>query len=188
MSKSPPIAELITLHADIDTRVQSIRQDRADWPCTKGCDHCCRKLADVPQLTEAEWNLLREGLAALSADRLAAIRDEVATLSAGHPRPVTCPLLDRASGACPVYLQRPVACRTYGFYVQRDLGLYCSEIESSVAEGKLADVIWGNQDAVDRELGRFGETRSLVEWFARAHERTPPPLPGEGWDGARTAV
>ena len=180
MSKSPPIAELIALHADIDTRVHSIRQDRADWPCAKGCDHCCRQLADVPQLTETEWNLLREGLAALSADRLAAIRDAIATLSAGHSRPVICPLLDRSSGACPVYLQRPVACRTYGFYVQRNLGLYCGEIESRVAEGKLADVIWGNQDAVDRELGRFGETRSLVEWFARAHERTLPPLQGEG--------
>ena len=82
MSKSPPIAELIALHADIDTRVHSIRQDRADWPCAKGCDHCCRQLADVPQLTETEWNLLREGLAALSADRLAAIRDAIAALSA----------------------------------------------------------------------------------------------------------
>ena len=165
MSKSPPIAELIALHADIDTRVHSIRQDRADWPCTKGCDHCCRQLADVPQLSEAEWNLLREGLAALSADRLAAIRDEIATFSAGHSRPVTCPLLDRASGACPVYLQRPVACRTYGFYVQRNLGLYCGEIESRVAAGELAHVVWGNHDAVDRRLAALGEVRELTDWF-----------------------
>ena len=173
MSKSPPNAELITLHADIDTRVQSIRQDRADWPCTKGCDHCCRQLADVPQLSEAEWNLLREGLAALSADRLAAIRDEVATLSAGHSRPVTCPLLDRSSGACPVYLQRPVACRTYGFYVQRDGGLYCSTIETRVADGSLADTVWGNQDAVDRDLAAMGDARPLTEWFLSVSRPLP---------------
>ena len=73
-----------------------------------------------------------------------------------------------------------MACRTYGFYVQRNLGLYCGEIESRVVEGKLADVIWGNQDAVDRELAGLGEKRSLVEWFARAHERTLPPLQGDG--------
>ena len=167
MSKCLQIAELVALHAGIDTRVQSIREDRVDWPCAKGCDYCCRQLADVPQLTEIEWNLLREGLAALSADRLAAIRAEIAALSAGYSHPVVCPLLERSSGACPVYLHRPVACRTYGFYVQRDLGLYCGEIESRVADGKLADVVWGNQDAVDRQLGGFGETRSLVEWFGR---------------------
>jgi Fe-S-cluster containining protein len=165
-----PMTNLIALHADIDTRVQSIREGRADWPCAKGCDHCCRQLADVPQLTETEWLLLHEGLVALSPDRLAEIREAIEALSAGHSRPVTCPLLDRSSGACPVYVQRPVACRTYGFYVQRDRGLYCGEIESRVAEGKLADVIWGNQDAVDRASRGLGETRSLVEWFVHWRE------------------
>lgn len=161
---------LLQLHADIDARVQQVREDRADWPCAKGCDNCCRQLADVPQLTEIEWNLLREGLAALSAARLAEIRAEIAALSVEHSRPVTCPLLERSSGACPVYLHRPVACRTYGFYVQRDLGLYCGDIESRVADGELADVVWGNQDAVARQLRGFGETRSLVEWFGRWDE------------------
>lgn len=166
MSERQPLAELTALHADIDARVKSVREDRVDWPCAKGCDNCCRQLADVPQLTETEWNLLREALAALSADRLAAIRAGIAALSVEHARPVICPLLDRSNGACPVYLHRPVACRTYGFYVQRDFGLYCGEIESRVADGKLADVVWGNQDAVDRQLRGFGETRSLVEWFS----------------------
>jgi len=164
------IIPLLQLHADIDARVQSVREDRADWPCAKGCDNCCRQLADVPQLTETEWSLLREGLAALSAARLAEIRAEIAALSVERSRPVTCPLLDRSSGACPVYLHRPVACRTYGFYVQRDFGLYCGEIELRVADGKLADAVWGNQDAVDRQLSGFGETRSLVEWFVRWEE------------------
>ena len=81
--------------------------------------------------------------------------------------PVVCPLLDEASGACPVYAERPIACRTYGFYVQRGIGLYCQEIKSGVDRGELGDVVWGNQDAVDRSLADSGETRALDEWFAR---------------------
>ncbi|MFT3847119.1 MAG: YkgJ family cysteine cluster protein [Propionivibrio sp.] len=158
---------LYQLHADIDSRAQSIRENRADWPCAKGCDRCCHELAEMPQLTETEWMLLREELAALPDDQLAAIRGEIARLAEDESRPVTCPLLDRSSGACPVYRQRPVACRTYGFYVQRDLGLYCGGIEARVADGTLADVVWGNQDAIDRALAALGEMRSLVEWFDR---------------------
>ena len=40
-------------------------------------------------------------------------------------RPAVCPMLDETASACRVYEYRPVACRTYGFYVQHDLGLYC---------------------------------------------------------------
>ena len=82
---------LAEVHADIEARVQSIRSDRADWPCAKGCDRCCRQLADVPKLTESEWALLCEGLAALPTARLAEIRAEVAVLAHDHPRPVICP-------------------------------------------------------------------------------------------------
>jgi len=69
-----------------------------------------------------------------------------------------------------VYVHRPVACRTYGFYVQRDKGLYCKDIESRVAGGDWAEVVWGNQDAIDRRLCGLGETRDLTEWFARWKE------------------
>jgi Fe-S-cluster containining protein len=157
---------LAQLHADIDARVRRIRQDRPDWLCAKGCDACCRRLAAVPQLTATEWALLREGLAGLPAQRLEDIRRNVADLAGQGEPPVVCPLLDRISGACPVYAQRPVACRSYGFYVQRELGLYCGEIESRVAAGKLADVVWGNHDAIDRRLAGLGESRALTEWFA----------------------
>lgn len=163
MSESSP---LFRLHADVDTRVGAIRDARPDWPCSKGCDTCCRRLADVPRLTAAEWALLREGLRGLDPQRLLTIRDEVGTLARGATVPIVCPMLDRATGACPVYAHRPVACRTYGFYVQRELGLYCSDIEARVAQGELADVVWGNQDVIDRALAASGETRSLTEWFA----------------------
>jgi len=166
--------QLQQFHLEIDARVQSIRENRPDWLCGKGCDTCCRRLAEVPQLTAAEWELLRDGLAALAPEHLLEISEKMAALAGQRgdqtSRPIVCPLLDQATGACPVYAQRPVACRTYGFYVQRDLGLYCGEIESRVADGKLADVVWGNQDAVDRQLSGFGEMRSLVEWFVRWKE------------------
>jgi Fe-S-cluster containining protein len=158
---------LTQLHTDIDLRVQAIREDRSDWLCGKGCDSCCRRLADVPQLTAAEWDLLREGLADLPPKRLQEIRGNMAALTGQRSAPITCPLLDLTTGSCPVYAQRPVACRTYGFYVQRDLGLYCHDIESRVADGALADVVWGNHDAIDHRLAGLGETRALTDWFER---------------------
>ena len=75
-------------------------------------------------------------------------------------------MLDQVQGACRVYEHRPVACRTYGFYVQRELGLYCKDIETRVAEGDYTEVVWGNQDTIDRRLNGLSETRDLVAWFA----------------------
>ena len=163
---------LTQLHADIDARVQAIRENRPEWPCAKGCDGCCRRLAGAPQLTPAEWSQLREGLATLSPESLRQVSRNMAGLAAvdgERPRHIVCPLLDRSANACLVYAQRPVACRTYGFYVQRRLGLYCHDFESRVAAGMLVDVVWGNHEAIDRQLAGFGEGRPLSEWF-------------EGWD------
>ena len=155
------------IHRAIDARVQAIRDGNSDWLCSKGCDSCCRSLADIPRLTEAEWVLLKEGLAVLPAERIAEITRNMAALADQKCRPVICPMLDQASGACPVYAYRPVACRTYGFYVQRDKGLYCGDIEARVADGALADVVWGNYDAIDQQLAEQGENRLLTEWLAR---------------------
>lgn len=175
----PPMAALVQLNQDIDARVLSIRQDRPDWLCGKGCDHCCHRLADIPQLTSTEWDLLRQGLATLAPQLLQEISQRMLALADQPSRPVVCPLLDKATGACTVYAQRPVACRTYGFYVQRDLGLYCHDIESRVADGSLADVVWGNHDGIDQRLGSLGITRPLTAWFAGSDfvERRESPAP-----------
>ena len=127
---------LAQLHADIETRVKAIRDSHSDWLCRQGCDGCCRRLAEVPRITAEEWDSLQEGLAALPPERLREISQEIAALAGQVSRPIVCPMLDRADGACLVYVQRPVACRTFGFYVQRDLGLYCKDIESHVAEAR----------------------------------------------------
>lgn len=155
------------LHRDIDIRVHTIRQHQPDWLCSKGCDTCCRRLAEIPQLTEAEWRLLQEGLNALAPEHLDEIREKTKALANQTSRPIICPMLDPGTGACPVYAQRPVACRTYGFYVQRDQGLYCQDIKSLVDTGVLADVVWGNHDNIDRELKQSGESLNLTEWFVR---------------------
>ena len=89
-------------------------------------------------------------------------------------RPAVCPMLDETASACRVYEYRPVACRTYGFYVQNDLGLYCNDIKAKVEEGALADMVWGNQDAVDRRLKQLGDSRELTDWFASTFENNPP--------------
>ncbi|HNC52837.1 MAG TPA: YkgJ family cysteine cluster protein [Accumulibacter sp.] len=167
---------LFRIQIEVDARVRAIRASRPDWLCGKGCDACCRRLAEVPRLTPPEWSLLQVGLAALPQQRLWEIGREVAELARRRSLPIVCPLLEQASGCCQVYAQRPLACRTYGFYVQRGLGLYCREIEAQVAAGDLAEVVWGNQDAIDRGLAGLGETRTLTEWFADRAE----------WPGSET--
>ena len=140
------------------------------WLCRLGCDGCCRRLAEVPRFTAAEWDWLREGLAALPPEQLQEIGQDIAALVEQPSRPIVCPLLDRSARACRVYAHRPVACRTYGFYVQRDQGLYCNDIKSRVAGGAWAGVVWGNQDAMDRRMCGLGDTHDLTEWFASWEE------------------
>lgn len=166
--------ELFQLHAQIDARVQSIREQYPQWLCAKGCGSCCRRLAEVPELALAEWNLLQEGLQALPLARLDEIRKKLADLAAATARPVVCPLLDEVANICPVYAQRPLACRTYGFYVQREHGLYCKDIEAQEENGELPSVVWGNQDVIAQKQHRLGESRPLTQWFALWMESREP--------------
>lgn len=160
------MTSLNQLHADIDARVTAIRADNPDWLCRMGCDGCCRRLAEIPSLTAAEWLLLQDGLATLSPEQLQKIDQDLVALSTQVSRPIVCPLLDQSTGACRVYAYRPVACRTYGFYVERDKGLYCKDIESQVAQGEWVAMVWGNQNAIDQGLRGLGDKRNLTDWFA----------------------
>lgn len=164
---------LLSLHRRLDERAAAIRTQKPDWLCSKGCDSCCRQLAAVPVISAGEWALLQEGLAALPDPVLAGFDARMAALAQQQARPFVCPFLDRQSGACPVYAHRPVVCRSYGFHVQRELGMYCDEIRAQVERGELADVIWGNQDAVDQALAAQGEQRLLTDWYA-AWRAGPP--------------
>lgn len=184
---------LTALCRDVEERARSIAARAGGWPCRKGCDACCRRLASVPRLTRPEWDLLSQGCAALPA----AVRREVSRRLEGLAvavRPVVCPLLDLSSGACLVYFHRPAACRAYGFYVQRDAGLYCGIIQERVETGEYRDVVWGNYGALERRLGELGEARDLRDWFGSCHRMDraetdsspipPPALRSSAWQPA----
>jgi Fe-S-cluster containining protein len=163
---------LLQLHHEIDSRTREIASSHGNWPCHKGCDACCRRLAEPPRLTRAEWDLLEEGLKRLPADQ----RREIAA-RIGRNETTICPFLDREAGACLVYEYRPTACRTYGFYVERDRGLYCQQIEAKVEAGEMPDVVWGNVAGVDATLAELGEKIGLIEWFNDWLESSLPLLP-----------
>lgn len=155
-------AALRILYDRIDDRVRDITAADVDWPCRKGCDLCCRRLADVPRVSRPEWELLERGLAALPSP----VRQEVGEriLALAPERPVICPFLDREAGACLVYEYRPAACRTYGFYVERDRGLYCRIIEAR----NCSDVVWGNAESIHADLAPLGDNADIRTWFLKS--------------------
>ena len=179
---------LLAIYADVEHRTRAIGEAHAWWPCRRGCDTCCRRLAAVPRFVRAEWELLVEGLALLPpevrSDVVARIEDLAAAEREGRlPRHITCPMLDEADGACRVYAHRPGACRTYGFYVERGLGLHCDLITDAVAEHEESDgpVVWGNQASVDYALARLaGEADvplPLTAWLLSSSSSSGEPVP-----------
>jgi predicted Fe-Mo cluster-binding NifX family protein/Fe-S-cluster containining protein len=158
---------LIQIQETVRLRVEAIAASYADWPCRKGCDECCRRLAESPRVTEPEWELILAALEAMppeSAERLKQrIRD-----SAVAARPVVCPLLNEDEGTCLVYEARPVACRAYGFYAEREWVLGCGRIETKGREA--AEVVWGNHAALEERIRGLGRSAPIAEWLAIAAE------------------
>jgi len=115
-------------------------------------------------MTQPEWELLRKAIDQLPDDRRAGVLERAGFLS-GAQRPIECPLLDRASGQCMVYDVRPIACRTYGFYRERDNGLYCGMISDRVDSGEFDDVVWGNHAAVTSAQQALGPEHDLLYWM-----------------------
>lgn len=140
---------LAVLDEEVRVTATRVLNERARWPCARGCDHCCRSLATPMRISRAEWERLEPRITGSHRTRLADER--------------VCALLD-AEGACTVYDARPIACRAYGFYVGRDGGRWCATIEDAPA--LTSGVVLGNHDALERSLAELGETRTLAEWFA----------------------
>ncbi len=154
------------LDEQIALRVLRTVEQHPDWLCRRGCSDCCRSLSRQPVLTRAEWERVRAAVAGLGD----ATRGEIeARIRAGGVDSRVCPLLNEASGECRVYPARPIACRTYGFYADREAGLYCGIIYARVDTGEFADVVWGNHESVERRLDLAGERRSMAEWLDYPH-------------------
>ena len=154
------MSELQILDEAVAARCGATIAAHPDWPCRAGCADCCRSLAQVPALTTAEWDRLE---AAVPAAHQPAVNQRIAAVLRPNQGPYACPWLDPDRDVCLVYEARPIACRTYGFYVERDQGLYCRRIAAQVDAGELGDVIWGNQETIDALLDRLGPRQTLAD-------------------------
>ena len=162
MSPSPGLHQI---HEAVRIRAEEITSQHAQWPCRKGCDECCRRLASVPRVSHQEWRLIAAALDALPSGVAELARCRIQA-SASQSRPVVCPLLDSNSGTCLVYEARPVACRAYGFYAERQSVLGCTRIEAMAEQ--LPNIVWGNHEALQERLQALGDAAPLSDWLAAA--------------------
>lgn len=152
--------------AEIAARCEQTAQSHAFWPCRAGCDDCCRSLAEIPRMTEPEWRRLHEAITTLPPDVRADSERRLAQLRDSTKGPVVCPFLDEERGTCRVYEARPLACRTYGFYVEGRHGKHCSRVTAALEEHDTRDVVWGNESALfTRAELELGPIRTLFEWL-----------------------
>jgi Fe-S-cluster containining protein len=165
------LTRLYQIQEEVRRRADETVSRHPDWPCRKGCDDCCRSLASVPRVSAAEWAGIADAIRALPLDLAAAAMRRIRE-SATATRPVVCPLLDTDSGACLIYDARPIACRAYGFYAERQDVLGCGRIETIGAE--KPDIVWGNHAALERELEALGPA---AEISGLGRRRRPAALP-----------
>lgn len=154
-------ARLPILDARAASRAERTHEAHPDFPCRVGCDGCCRSLPHLPSISDAEWVRLRDAILALDPvdrdDILAGIASPTASAK------VVCPVLDRPRGACRAYEARPLACRTYGFFAERDGALACDLV---VGFADAHEVVWGHGEAFLDDLRALGPSRTLAEHLA----------------------
>lgn len=92
------LAALVALHVEVDREARSLAARHAGrLQCRRGCHACC---LDGLTVTRIEAERIR--------------RAHPALLATGTPHPVgACAFLD-AQGACRIYAERPLVCRTQG--------------------------------------------------------------------------
>jgi len=184
----PRRVALPVLDREIEARARAIQETEPYWPCKEGCDLCCRSLPHLPTISATEWERLGPAIDALprevqgdirrrideasaseaSASEASACDADASAAPAGARPRVTCPLLDLERGACRVYEARPIACRTYGFFTERDAGLHCALVTDAIAEHDAAErIIWGNGERIADAMRAHGEVASLASFMGR---------------------
>lgn len=133
----------------VDAATADAAQRSGPWlHCRLGCTQCCIGIFSITQLDAAR---LREGLAALSPEKAATVRqrakESVQRLTPNFPgNPVTgqldesdpryedfandepCPALDPTTGACDLYAARPITCRVFGPPIRSEDGIGVCEL------------------------------------------------------------
>jgi Fe-S-cluster containining protein len=94
--------DLVALHDEVDRETRALAVVHADRiQCRRGCHACC-----VDELTVTQ----------IEAERIRRAHSDL--LATGTPNPVgACAFLDR-EGACRVYAERPLVCRSQGLPLQ----------------------------------------------------------------------
>src|SRR5688500_1109400 len=85
---------LTDIYATIDRRAAAIAAAQPLWPCQEGCDGCCRRLAQVPEMTAAVWRVAYAGFFQLEPATQAQVARDIRALPQAPQRAVTCPFLD----------------------------------------------------------------------------------------------
>lgn len=169
--------QLNEVYKQIEARVAQAHRTHPIWPCKKGCDACCRQLANPPEFTAVEWHHLYQGIQTLPKAIQFEISQKIVALAhrdEAEQSFVVCPLLDEEKGSCRVYTHRPAACRMYGFYVSRHNNQWCQLIEDLYQAGDLEGAMLGNHTAMKRFIRqKFGDARSIVDWW---QEKRPFPI------------
>lgn len=116
--------DLAALHAEVDRKAEVVaRRHAGRLQCRRGCHGCC---VDELTVTRIEAEAIR--------------RAHPALLATGLPHPAgACAFLD-AEGACRIYAERPLVCRTQGL----PLRLYFEDEAGEIEERR--DICPLNQD------------------------------------------
>ena len=164
------------LYREIEDRCRETAESLPPWPCRRGCDDCCRRLAEPPRLVREEWRRIERGLRGLDPEIRSEIEDRLIAVAELETGPVVCPFLGLESGACRIYDHRPSTCRTYGFYQRRDGAAYCGIVQDHV-DRDAADspweskIVWGRQESVDHRLQQvYGAPIPLRQWLRERQE------------------
>lgn len=97
-----PLRNLVALRHKLDAHAARVMGAYADrFACRRGCVGCCQTERTV---SDVEYEALRRAVEALPAET----RAQLGAGGDGGP----CPLL--VDGACAVYAERPVICRSHG--------------------------------------------------------------------------
>ncbi|MCG8462671.1 MAG: YkgJ family cysteine cluster protein [Holophagales bacterium] len=154
------------LDAETAERATTLETERPSWPCRRGCDACCRSLAEPLRLTRAEWRRCEAGLDGLELEVRRKVERRLREAVERSSAPYTCPFLERRKGACRVYAHRPIACRAYGYYRSRDGGRYCERVKTMLEQEGEEGLVWGNHDALESRLERaHGPSLPLATWI-----------------------